>query len=336
MKVSVVIPCRNEAQYIERCISSVLNCEYPKELLEILVCDGISEDKTQQIVKRISDEKSNVRLLINEKQTTPHALNLGINQSSGDVIIILGAHASISSDYISRCVSSLKEDKSLGCVGGVLHNTFSDTQSEAIAKAMSHPFGVGSAHFRTGNKSGYVDTVAFGAYKREVFEKIGLFDEDLVRNQDDEFNYRLIQEGFKIKLDNTITASYHVRASFTRLFRQYYQYGYWKVYVNTKHKALTSVRQLIPSIFVLYIIIGGVLSAVFPLFGKIYLVGLGFYTILGLLSAFSRNINPMKAIMTFFAFVILHLSYGVGYLEGLLVIKVLGKSPSVKRSTSSR
>ena len=315
IRVSAVIPCRNEQAFIGACIYSVLDSDYSSEALEILVCDGMSEDGTAEVVNTISKAHPNVKLLQNQKQTTPYALNLGISKASGDVVIILGAHATLSHNYISECVTALSEDESLGCVGGVLHNTSSDLRSEAIANAMSHPFGVGSAYFRTGQKSGYVDTVAFGAYKREVFDNIGMFDETLIRNQDDEFNYRVVKAGYKIKLDTSISATYHVRASYKKLLKQYYQYGYWKVYVNKKHKVITSFRQVVPAIFILYLTLGLILSLTVPVLAPVYLIILSLYLFLGLLSAFASTVNPITAFMTLYAFIILHFSYGVGYLE---------------------
>ncbi|MBN4072124.1 glycosyltransferase family 2 protein [Flavobacteriales bacterium AH-315-E23] len=332
--ISVVIPCRNEEDYIGDCIKSILSSDYPTEFLEIIVCDGLSDDRTQEIVERVREENGNVKLLLNEQQTTPHALNIGIRKSKGELVIILGAHASLSSEYVSNCVAALNADKSLGCIGGVLTNTYFDRKSEAIAKAMSHPFGVGSAHFRTGRKSGYVDTVAFGAYRREVFDKIGMFDEALTRNQDDEFNYRVLQAGYKIKLDTDISAVYHVRASFGKLFSQYFQYGYWKVYVNKIHRTITTFRQLVPLIFVLFLITFIPLAFLHDIFLKLLVVGLVFYFAGAFVSAFSSSVHPVQLIRIIASFIILHVSYGFGYLTGLIHFVILGKSYARSNGTS--
>ncbi len=221
-KVSVIIPCRNEEKYISKCIESVVNSDYPQNRLEVLISDGLSNDKTQEIIKHFIHTYPYIKLLINKKKTTPHALNLGIKNSNGGVVIILGAHAEIQSDYISNCVELLNKNTSVGCVGGHMENIYEDKRSKVISLAMSSVFGVGNAHFRTGNKEGYVDTVAFGAYKRDVLDKIGLFDEELTRNQDDELNYRLIKAGAKIYLSKDIKSKYYVRAAYDKLFRQYY------------------------------------------------------------------------------------------------------------------
>ena len=189
--VAIVIPCRNEEKYIARCIDSILLQDYLHENLSVYICDGKSTDSTVAIINDYSIKHSNIHLLVNEKQTTPFALNLGIKNSSSDIVIILGAHAELYSDYVSNCVDAFNFGTNIGCTGGIIENVYENEIAEVIGKAMSSSFGVGNAHFRTGNKDGFVDTVAFGAYKQEVFDKIGLFDEELIRNQDDEFNYRL-------------------------------------------------------------------------------------------------------------------------------------------------
>jgi cellulose synthase/poly-beta-1,6-N-acetylglucosamine synthase-like glycosyltransferase len=314
----------------------VLDSDYPAEKLEVLVCDGMSTDKTREIVGTISQAHPRVRLIDNLKQTTPFALNLGIRSASHpDVVIILGAHSEIAKDYVSLCVEDLQIDPAAGCVGGLLQNVNEDRTSERIAIAMSSGFGVGSAHFRTGQKEGYVDTVAFGAYRKEVFEKAGLFDEELTRNQDDEFNYRVIKNGFKIRLDSRIRSKYYVRAAFGKLWRQYFQYGYWKVYVNRKHKAVTSMRQLVPPGFVAFLF-----SAVFALLWMpwicIWSGILGLYLLGGIVSALKggAGLSGMPGVVA--AFFILHVGYGLGYIKGIFHFVLLGKQPGTAESRLSR
>lgn len=335
-KVAVVIPCRNESHYIERCVTSVLRSDYPQESLRVLVCDGLSTDQTQDIVRVIATQDSRVVLLRNEKQTTPFALNLGIKCASEcDVIIILGAHAEIATDYVRLCVENLDRDSSLGCVGGILENVNEDATSEIIGKAMSSPFGVGNAHFRTGLKSGYVDTVAFGAYAKQVFEKVGYFDEDLTRNQDDEFNYRLTKNGFKILLDPAIRAKYYVRASYEKLLRQYYQYGFWKVYVNKKHGAVTSLRQLVPPLFVLFLCTFP-LFLVVPYYWILYTFALSVYLLGANFAAVKQKATSNEYFGVIWAFLLLHIGYGFGYIRGIFRFVVLGKNPNDKHSITSR
>ena len=326
-KISIVIPCRNEANYIFGCIASVLNSDYPKELLEILVCDGRSDDGTQNIIHELSVKHSCIKYIENKEKITSAGLNMGIKNAVGDIIMILGAHAEIFPDYISKCVDILSRNPEIGCTGGVLVNLTVDNSSEAIALAMSSPFGVGDAHFRTGNKDGYVDTVAFGAYKKEVFDKIGLFDEALVRNQDDELNYRLLKSGYKIFLSTDIKAKYYVRSSLNKLFTQYYQYGYWKVFVNMKLHSITTFRQLAPLLFVLFIITGTVASMVSPIFFTAFIGTIGIYIMIGLISAMNKTKNPLIVFKILLSFIVLHLSYGLGYLEGIFLLFIFGGNP---------
>jgi len=324
--VSIVIPCYNENEYIIRCLDSIDKQSYPKELITTFVCDGNSTDGTQNLVKAYVLKDHSFKLLINEQKTTPHALNLGIKNSTSDVVIILGAHSELDVDFVKKSMETFSVDENIMCVGGVLENVYANDTSKTIGYAMSSPFGVGNAHFRTGTKKGYVDTVAFGAYRKEIFEKVGLFDEQLIRNQDDEFNYRITSSGYKIYLDPEIKCKYFVRASYGKLFSQYYQYGYWKVYVNKLHKTVTTGRQLVPALFVLYLlilpfscIIGGPVCVFSSLFLFLYLV-------FAMTFASIKSSNPLILIKIVYTFLILHLGYGIGYLKGILDFLILGRS----------
>lgn len=323
--VSIVIPCRNEEKYIGRCIDSILLQDYPQEKIIVFVCDGKSTDETINVVKDYSIKHRNINLLINEKKTTPYALNLGINASKSDIVIILGAHSELYPNYVSSCIEAFGFGENIGCTGGVIENVYENETSEVIGKAMSSSFGVGNAHFRTGNKDGFVDTVAFGAYKREVFNKIGLFDEELIRNQDDEFNYRLLRNGFTIYLFQKIRSKYFVRASFEKLFNQYQQYGYWKVYVNKKHKAITTFRQVIPLFFVLFLFFGFVLSFLHPVFVLMYVLTITIYLVASTVFALSKSSELNHPIKIVYSFFILHFSYGWGYLKGIIDFFVFNK-----------
>ena len=268
--------------------------------------------------------------------TTPFALNLGIKESTSDIDIILGAHAEIHPDFVLNCVKGFELDPKIGCVGGIIENIYESKTSEAIGKAMSSSFGVGNAYFRTGAKDGYVDTVAFGAYRKDVFTQIGYFDEDLARNQDDEFNFRLKKNGFKIYLMRNVSSKYFVRASFRKLFRQYYQYGYWKVFVNKKHSTVTTARQLFPAMFVLFIICGLFLSFVSGYFFGAYLVTWIVYFILAITSAIKVNKGVSGIPSIIFSFLILHISYGIGYLEGVVKFILLSQMPKKSSIKLSR
>lgn len=330
--VSITIPCRNEEHYIGKCLQSIVNCDYDKNFLSVFVCDGISDDKTQTIVNTFTEKYPFITLIKNEKQTTPFALNLGLKADHADIKIILGAHAEIYPDYINKCIEAFSFDEKLGCVGGVIENVYENDTAEVIGKAMSSGFGVGNAHFRTGELDGYVDTVAFGAYKSQVFEKIGYFDEELIRNQDDEFNFRLLKHGFKIYLFRPIRSKYYVRASFKKLYRQYYQYGYWKVYVNKKHQTITTLRQLVPLLFVLYLFVGLCLACLHPLILALYLMVLLLYISAAFYSASKQEQKFSSVLKIAKSFFILHFSYGLGYLKGIIDFFMFNKS--IKREES--
>lgn len=327
-RVSIAIPCYNEAAYIERCLRSVLNQDYPSHLLEAIVADGMSTDGTREILKNMAGAHEQIHFIDNPDRHTPKALNLGIGASKGEIIIILGAHAELQADFVSENVAVLNRYPEAGCVGGVIENVNENETAAIIARAMRSPFGVGNARFRTGGKGGYVDTVAFGAYRREVFDQIGTFDEELVRNQDDEFNYRLTINGWKIRFEPSIRSKYYVRSSYSKLFRQYFQYGYWKVYVNRKHKAVTSLRQLIPFLFVCFI----VMTLLGSFFSSLMLSALMAGLILWFLGALVATLwvktpspNVGAVISTFF---LLHLGYGLGYARGVFEFLMLHRKPA--------
>jgi GT2 family glycosyltransferase len=194
---------------------------------------------------------------------------------------------------------------------------------------MSSPFGVGNAYFRTGGKSGYVDTVAFGAYRREVFERIGFFDEDLVRNQDDEFNYRVTKAGFKIYLEPKIESKYYVRGSFSKLYKQYFQYGYWKVFVNRKHATITTLRQLAPPLWMLFVSVGWMGFFIHPFLGYAYVGMILIYLTLAKFTAIRTAGWQIPMIFKLVAcYMILHASYGWGYLKGMFHFYILRRNPT--------
>ncbi len=338
MKVAITIPCRNEEKYIIQCVQSVLASKTNNIEIQVIVCDGKSTDATLLLLEEHYQRDTRVKILINESQFTPQALNLGIRSTDADFVMILGAHSVISIDYIQKCVDAFSIDLSIGCTGGLLINKHEDSIAANVSYCMSSTFGVGSAHFRTGTKNGFVDTVAFGVYKKEVFEKAGLFDEDLIRNQDDEFNYRVVQSGFKIYLLTDTYIEYFVRSSFKKLWNQYLQYGYWKVYVNKKHKAVTSMRQLVPILWVCYLFS----LLVFRLFVpglKLTLVAtipLLLYFFMGIFFATKRDITFKDSLQRIYIYAILHTSYGWGYVKGILNFILLNKKPGKKSTQLTR
>lgn len=320
--VSVIIPCRNEEKYIGKCLDSIINNNYPQNALEVLVVDGMSDDRTKAVVKEYTDKNPWLKLINNPKRIIPTAMNIGIKNARGDIIIRMDAHNVYSKDYISKCVKYLNE-YNVDNVGGIWvtlpgKNTII---AESIALALSHPFGVGNAYYRIGLKEPkFVDTVPFGCYKREIFDIIGFFDEDLVRNEDDEFNTRLIKNGYKILLVPDIVSYYYARDTLAKLWKMCFQYGYFKPFVVKKSGIILTWRQLIPAAFACSLIFFGIFSLFFKSFSLIFLSIILSYLIINM--GFSFLIAAKKGVKYIFTlpiiFVVLHFSYGYGYLKGIL------------------
>lgn len=327
--VAVIIPCRNEEKYIGKCIESFINQTYPKELLEIVIADGRSDDKTRTIIKDYMDKYENVKLVDNEKLTAPSGMNKAINETKTDIVIIFGAHAEADKDFVLENVKAL-ENKTVGCAGGTIKTISDSIKGEAIAQAMMCPFGVGNALFRYAKEECYVDTVGFGAYRRSVLEEIGIFDEELVRDQDDELNFRVTKSGKKILLSPRIKGVYYSRSSIRKLWKQYYQYGFWKIRVMQKHKKPASIRHLVPLTFVVGIILGGLLSVIFTPVAWIYVITLGLYFILDIIFSvkMSRNYKSFKYLLLIFP--TLHLAYGLGTLMGIYNFYISNNSRMVE------
>lgn len=314
--VSVIIPMRNEARYIERCLDALVAQTYPAERIEVLVIDGMSTDASPALVERYVRVYPNFQLLKNPRQVTPVAFNIGIRQARGEIIAIVSAHAVVAPDYLSRCILALQETNADN-VGGPMRAVSETYVGNVIALATSSPFGVGGARFHYAETAQWVDTVYMGAYPRAVFDRIGLFDEELVRNQDDEFNFRLTRAGGKIWLDPQIKSIYFSRGALRGLWKQYYEYGFWKVRVIQKHGRPASLRHLVPALFVLALAGSALLSIVTqtPLWFLLIAVP---YALAALAASVIAARGNWRAIVLLpIVFLTLHLSYGIGFLVGL-------------------
>lgn len=339
MKISVVIPCRNEVQYIEECIEHIYACQLPANCsMRVFIVDGMSDDGTRQKIATLQQSYGGLELVDNVKQLTPYAFNLGIYAGGKvDIVQIIGARHMVSPNYLLRGIERLQQHPEDWCVGGKIINEYLNEEGEIIAAAMSTTFGMGIGNFRTLDESGYTDTVTSPMYPYHVFEKIGFFDEELIRNQDDDFNFRVEKAGGKIYFDAKISLRYFVRGNYDGLRRQFFQYGYWKVYVNKKHGTFTTVRQLVPPAFALYT----VLLILTPWLPK-FLTGLGWfpmvaYLILNFYSSQQLHRQTGKPKTSFIkTFFILHFAYGFGYLKGILEFMIMGKKPSDKQKRLSR
>ena len=321
--VSVLMPVRNEADFIERSLGSVLTQSYPHARLEIIVSDGASTDETVELIRDLADRTDiPIRTIQNPKRIAPSALNLAIAHARGDIFVRVDGHCEIDPDYVANCVKLLTEGRAEG-VGGPIETIGVGPQSKAIAIAMSSKFGVGGSAFRTVNdREMYTDSVAFPGYTRKIVERAGPFNEELVRNQDDEYNYRIRKLGGRILLSPEIRSKYYSRSTFRSLWNQYFQYGYWKVRVFQLHPRQLSIRQFIPFFFVSTILALAILS---PFFGTA-LILLMVVAAVYLGSCFLASVilvggNIRLIPRLIYSFCILHFSYGLGSIFGLVALR---------------
>lgn len=338
--VSVIIPCRNEVNFIEAVLKSIFAQDYPQESLEVIVADGMSDDGTREELRELSSSYPNLKVIDNPNRVTPDALNLAIVASKGEVIVRLDAHSNYPSNYISRLVTELFRLDAEN-VGGVWITTpaNSGTVATAIALATSHPLGIGNSSYRLDIPViKEVDTVPFGCFKRSIFDQIGLFDADLIRNQDDEFNGRIIKNGGKIFLVPDVEIEYYARATFGTMVKMFYQYGLFKPLVNLKLGHPATSRQFAPPIFVL-----GLLFLPVALFSRgLFLIWSMLYAIYFLANALiSLKIAWRKkrwglAPNLFLAFFLIHCSYGWGYLKGILKFVLLKSKVTANQTNISR
>lgn len=328
--LSIVCPIFNEEKFIEKCIDSMLEQDYGTDNLEIILVDGMSTDKTRELIKPYLNKYAFIKLMENPNRTVPYAMNIGIRAAKGDVIIRLDAHCKYPTNYFSVLVDKLFE---LGAdnVGGVWNTLPADDSAKCntIAFCSSHWFGVGGSDHKIGaSEIMEVDTVPFGCYRKEVFDKIGLYDEELTRNQDDELNARLINNGGKIFLIPQLVIDYTARNTFAKMCKMYYQYGLFKPLVNKKLGAPATIRQFIPPLFVLGLVFGAILSIFVPYLWIAFCGALALYSFAAFAIGLKAALQKHKIGMAFlvpFAFFLIHCSYGIGYWNG--IFKLMLKRP---------
>jgi succinoglycan biosynthesis protein ExoA len=328
--VSVIVPCRNEAGHIEHALETILHQQVPRGGFEVLVADGMSTDQTRSILKRFAEQHANLRVIDNPAQFVSPGLNLAIRAARGEIIVRMDLHTEYAPDYLVECVSTLLTTKADN-VGGPARTRSNGYLQGAICTAYHSPFSCGGAAFHDIRYEGYVDTVTYGCWKKCTLERLGLFDEELVRNQDDELNLRLARSGGKIWQAPGIRSWYYPRASLAALFRQYAQYGYWKVRVIQKHRLPASWRHLVPGLFVAAAGASLTLAPFSRLFRLMFLLIVGTYLLANLLAAIltcSRSPNRKYLPIIPLIFACYHLGYGYGFLRGLLDFWVLRRTGS--------
>jgi glycosyltransferase involved in cell wall biosynthesis len=325
--VSIVIPCKNEEQHIETCILSLLNNGYPEEYLEILIVDGMSDDRTHALVINMQQQFSNIKWIENHRKKTPFALNLGIQHATGEYILIASAHSSFDTGYISVLLEKM-EQLQADVVGGMMRTNVkhSTVISNAIQQVLSHPFGVGNSMFRVGVEQDIqVDTVPFGLYKTTLLRSVGGYNEQLIRNHDMELSKRLLAKGARIFLTPDAQCTYYARETKWSMAKNNYDNGKWNmltVYITRDFTSL-SFRHFVPLLFVLSLILPLMLGILYWPFCILTLVSLVLY-----FTTLIRVITKMESTGTNFfelmkTFITLHLSYGTGSLVGLLHLNKL-------------
>ncbi|MGN0068861.1 MAG: glycosyltransferase family 2 protein [Prevotella sp.] len=322
--VSIICPIFNEEKHIANCIDSLLKQDFPQENLEVLFVDGMSTDRTREIVREYSERHQNIRLIDNPQRTVPFAMNTGIGMATGTVIIRIDAHAAYAPNYVSTLVKTLEET---GCdnVGAPCQTDVAvkTDKTLAIRQVLCHRFGVGNASFRIGiDKVKEVDTVPFGCWKKTVFDKYGLYDTRLTRNQDIELNKRIANGGGRILITPHTHSTYFARETFSALARNNYQNGLWNVltvFYTRQFKSL-SLRHFIPLAFLLSLIVPVLLSFVCPWALLIAGISLAAYLSLIVSISWSLSRKGLSFVNLVKAFITLHLSYGWGSMVGLFRI----------------
>ena len=328
--LSVIVPIYQEEKYISKCIDSMLSQDYPKDDLEIILVDGMSKDRTREIVATYTAKYPFIRMIDNPERIAPCAMNRGIKEAKGDVIMRLDAHVYYPQNYFSLLVEKLNELPGAENVGA-LCNTLPVNDSitaQSIAAVLSSSFGMGNSHFRVGaDKEMEVDTVPFGCFHRSIFDKVGLYDEELVRNQDDELNARIIKAGGKIYLIPQLVCEYYARDTAKKVYKMFYQYGVFKPLVNKKLGSPATVRQFFPLFFVLGLLVGPVVCLFLPALWWAYFAVIMLWFILATSFSLKDSKNLKRILTQNWIYFVVHFGYGWGYIVG--IYKILFHRPFV-------
>ncbi|HEY1558650.1 MAG TPA: glycosyltransferase family 2 protein [Kofleriaceae bacterium] len=321
VSVTVIVPVRNEAGFIRSTLQALLDQIEAPARYEVLVVDGISDDGTRDIVHEMGRADSRLRLLDNPTRTVPTALNIGIKAASGEVLIRVDGHTTVASDFVRANLALLAEHPEAWSVGGPIAHRGQTRVGRAIARAMASRIGVGGASHRNEAYEGYAEGTAFPAFRRWVFDRVGLFDEHLIRNQDDELNFRITRAGGMIFISPRVKHEYFVRDSYRALFTQYMQYAYWKVEVMRKHRRVIAPRHLVPGIFVIALPVCAGAALLLPL--PVALIPAaplaGYAGLLGWLavSVAARERDVRVGLGAAAAAATMHVAYGIGTIFGM-------------------
>lgn len=319
--VSALLVTRNEQAYIEQALLSLINQTYPKDSYEIIVIDGESSDDTLKIIngliKQHKTEGFDIRIINNPKHILAAGWNLGIKHARGDYVVRIDAHGEASANFIEKNVETMLSVKDAVCVGGKLITKSLDGDNDVISKVLSSPFGVGNSSFRVSDSPGYADTAVYGLYKKEIFEKVGFFDEKFVRNQDIELHSRIRAAGGKFYFNPEICCIYYSRNTVKKMAKQAFGNGKWNMVLLKYQNSALSLRHLVPFAFVLYLIASIIIGLFSKFFWFLEIGVLLVHLMLGLLAACKKTRKLSEIVKMPFLFLVLHVSYGTGYLSGI-------------------
>lgn len=327
VKATIVTACRNEFGHIAAFLDSLLAQDMRGISWEAIIADGMSSDGTRAVLNEYSSHHPQLRVIDNPQRIVSTGLNAAIRAARGEFILRMDAHTSFAPTYCRTCLETLERTGAEN-VGGPARTKASGSQARAVAAAYHSPFSTGGSQFHNVEFEGWVDTVPYGCWRKSTLERIGLFDETLVRNQDDELNLRIVRAGGRIWQNPAIISWYSPRPTLWALFQQYFQYGFWKVAVVRKHRMPASWRHLVPVIFVLANLLLAGATAVtaiessrwFGLCAGLWLAAVGSYIFVCFLASFQSAARHGWNTLPYLpaAFATYHLSYGVGFLLGLI------------------
>ena len=314
--VSIIVPCRNEEHFIRACLESLTSQTYPTTRMEIIVVDGSSTDSTRRIVETCSRRDKRIRLLTNAEEYVANGLNRGIAAATGEIIIRMDGHATANHDFVEQSVRLLRSHPEAWTVGGPIMHKGRSVTGQAIAIAMSHPFGVGNAKHRFPGYEGYVDGAAMVTCWRWLFERVGTFDENFIRNEDDDLSLRITKHGGRIYVSPAVRYTYCVRDGLCALWHQYLQYGFWKLALVRKHHQVVSFRMIVPTLFVAASVLGILDLTIGGFLGRALSVAVPIlYVVTNLcVSLRAARKQPLTVKMRVsLAFAAMHTGYGVGF-----------------------
>jgi succinoglycan biosynthesis protein ExoA len=322
--VSIIIPCYNEQDTIGNLLEAIYAQTFPRTDLDVVIADGMSKDRTRALIAAFSDTHPDLHITVTDNliRSIPAALNCALKQAQGEIIVRLDGHSHPYPDYVERCVANLQAGLGEN-VGGIWEiNPGAQTwMAQSIAAAAAHPLGVGDALYRRTGKAAYVDTVPFGAFKRELLALVGFFDETLLTNEDYEFNARIRKSGGKVWLDPCIRSVYFARPTLASLARQYSRYGFWKWRMLRRYPETLRWRQGLPPLFVLSLIVGAVLAILVPFFRIALAVEISIYLVILVAAGVQSALHQKKALLAVglpLAIVTMHIAWGTGFLWSMI------------------